>query len=459
MQVTREIVSGRRKRRYLLALASGSAALGGLLFGFDTGIISGALLYISSSFGLDAGGQQIVVSVLLLGAILGVVASGTILDKIGRKRTLVLLAAVFAVGAIASSLAPDFGILVAARFVLGVAVGASSNAVPVYIAEISPAAIRGRLVAMYQLMVAVGIAVSYLVAFLLSSGQHWRLMLGVAAIPAVAMLVGVLVLPESPRWLVSRNRRGDARNALARLVGSADEVECELDAFAENIANEQRVSFRSLLRKPYRSGVAICVTLAATNQLVGVNAVIYYAPTLLVQAGLGQSAALLSTVGIGIATVVVTFAALLLVDKVGRRPLVLVGTGLTILSLVFIGAIYLLPDPSAFGPLLVVGLVIYIVAFCGSLGISIWLINSEVFPSAIRGRASSFGAFTHWTLDFVVALTVLTLFDHIGPTGLFWLYAGFGLVGFLILKRRLPETRGRSLEEIDMQLRGEKVNA
>lgn len=430
-----------------------TAALGGLLFGFDTGIISGALLFIRDDFHLGTVGQQVMVAILLLGAIAGVVAAGQVLDRIGRKRTLTVLAAIFTVAAVGSGLAPDAGVLMAARFVLGLAVGASSVAVPVYVAEIAPTSARGRMVSMYQFLVTVGIFVAYLVGYALSGGGHWRWMLGIAAVPSAVMLLGVLRLPESPRWLLARGRTERARAALERFH-AAEDVDRELASLREGAATETRISYRELFRPRLRRATLLGVAVAATNQLVGVNAVIYYAPTMLVDAGFGDSASLLSSVGIGAANMVCALVALLVIDRVGRRPLLLSGIAVVVLSLAFLGALYLMPDQSGFtGILLVAGLIVYVAVFSASLGIAIWLVNSEVFPTAVRGKAASLGSLTHWGLDFLVALTTLTLIQLLTPTGLFWIFGLFGIAGFVFLYRTLPETKNRSLEEIGQALR------
>ncbi|MGW7574944.1 sugar porter family MFS transporter [Streptomyces sp. NPDC054765] len=440
------------RNRGALTTVAGTAALGGLLFGFDTGIISAALLYIREDFGLGTFGQQAVVSILLVGAIVGALTAGQLLDRIGRKKALFALAVVFTLAALSCAAAPSVGLLMIGRFVLGLAVGASSVAVPVYVAEIAPPTSRGRLVSLYQLLVGVGIFVSYLVGYAFSNGGHWRWMLGVAALPSVIMLAGVARLPESPRWLVTRGRDEEARTALARLHAEED-IDRALQEFHSGSEPETKVSYRDLFRPRFRRAVLLGMAVAAANQLVGVNAVVYYAPTLLVKAGLGASASLLSSVGIGIAIVVFTTLAVLCVDKVGRRPLLLSGMATVVASLVFIGCVYLLPERDGVtGPLLVTGLILYIAAFSASLGISIWIINSEIFPTAIRGKAASLGSLTLWVLDLVIALTTLTLFQLLTPQGLFWLFAVFGTVGFVVLYRHLPETKNRSLEDIQESL-------
>lgn len=433
--------------------ASVIAALGGLLFGYDTGVISAALLYIAPAFGLSDGMQQVVVASLLLGAIGGAVGGGPIVDHYGRKRTLVAVSAVFTIGAVLAAAAPNAVLLIVARVLLGLAIGTSSLVVPTYIAEIAPPAVRGRLVSMNQLMITIGIFVSYLVGYAFADSEGWRWMLGLAAVPSAAMFVGLFMLDESPRWLLSRGRVEQARAVLLR-TRSSGEAEAEIAEMSEAMREERKFSYRDLLSPKLRPAVLLGVAVAATNQLVGVNAVIYYAPTILKQAGMGDSGAILSSVGIGATNMIFTAIALLLVDKVGRRPLLIGGTGVVIAVLFGLGAIYLLPSVHGLGLLLTVGLMLYEAAFAASLGLGIWLINSEVFPTAVRGKAAGAGTVTHWVLDFFISISVLTLINAFTATGLFWIYGVLGTFGLVYLYRHLPETKGRSLEDIEMSLRG-----
>jgi sugar porter (SP) family MFS transporter len=278
-------------------------------------------------------------------------------------------------------------------------------------------------------------------------------MVGLAVVPAVVMLLGLLRLPESPRWLLARGRNAEAREIMlrSRSERETDEEVGEILALAEE---ESHLTFRDLLTPQMRPAILLGVAVAATNQLVGVNAVIYYTPTLLTRSGFGDAAAILSTVGIGLVNMIVTAIALSLVDRVGRRPLLLGGTAVVVAALIFLGAVYLLPSgQGAAGALTVAGLCVYIAAFAASLGLGIWLINSEIFPTSVRGKAAGFGTMTHWGLDFLISLTVLTTISLLTVTGLFWLYAVFGIIGFAYLYRRLPETKGRSLEDIERSLR------
>lgn len=428
------------------------AALGGFLFGYDTGVISGALLYITPAFKLSSGGQQLVVASLLLGAVVGAFVSGPVNDALGRKKSLLLAALIFALGALVSAVSPSAAVLIGARFVIGLGLGFSSMTVPLYLAEMSPKASRGRVVSMNQLLIVIGILVSYGVGYLLANAEAWRWMLGLAALPAVLMFVGLLTLPESPRWLLRQDREDEALNVLSR-TRPADEVDDEAQEMRETLEAESQGTYRKLFSKPLRPALRIGVGVPTINQLVGVNAVIYYTPTILKQTGFGNSAAILGSVGVGVVNVILTITALLLIDRVGRRPLVLIGTALLVIALFVLGGLYLLPSQQgAVGILIVVGLCVYIGAFAASLGIGIWLFTSEVYPTNVRAKGASLGVCTHWGLDFLISLTVLTLINTITITGMFWLYGVLGVAGFFYLLKFLPETRGRSLEEIGDEL-------
>jgi len=429
------------------------AALGGFLFGFDTGIISGALLFIKQEFGLSAGLQQLVVGSLLLAAVVGALLGGPISDAWGRKKTLILAALIFGVGALVASFSPNLAVLVVARVLLGLAIGIASMIVPVYIAEIAPPRVRGALVSLQQFMITVGIMVSYLVSYAFSVWVVLSWLLGWAMIPAAILLVGMLPLPESPRWLLAKDRRQDALGVLRRIRHEEHNPEAELAEIEAVHKMQAGVSYQDLFRPSVRPALVVGVGIAFINQMVGVNAVIYYAPTILKDAGFSSSAAILATTGVGILNMLVTLCALLLIDRVGRRPLLLIGISGVLLALIVLGAAYLLPGgPSGAGVLLVAGLLVYIASFAASLGIAIWLLNSEVYPLEVRGKGAAAGAFTHWALDFVIASTVLTLIATITPTGMFWFYGLFAILGIIFVLRRVPETKGKTLEEVSEEL-------
>lgn len=434
-----------------IGIATAMAALGGFLFGYDTGVIGGALIYLKNDFDLDDFGQQFIVGILLVGALLGALAGGTIADRFGRRPTLMGAAAVFAVGGLLSGLAPNAEVLSVARFILGFTIGISSVCVPLYIAELAPKERRGGLVSMNQFMITVGIFASYLVGYAFSSIEGWRWMLGLAAVPAVVMFLGMAKGQESPRWLVTNGRPREAREVL---LGSRtpEEAEQEIYQISELAKEESRWTWADLKRPSLRPALILGIGVAATNQLSGVNAVIYYAPTILKDI-FGEGGAILSTVGIGLVNMIVTFIALRQIDKLGRRPLLLGGTAAVLASLVALCVLYLLPSQEGIvGGLIVVALCVYIAAFAASLGLGIWLVNSEVYPTPIRGKAASLGSATHWGLDMVIAFTVLTMIAHIGESGLFAVYGAFTLAGLFFLWKRMPETKGRSLEEIEQDL-------
>lgn len=439
-------------------ITAGVAALGGLLFGYDTGIISGALLFIRDDFQLSDTAQQLVVASLLLGAVFGALGGGPLADRVGRRRAIMVAAIIFILGSLASAIATGAAFLAVARFVLGLAVGGAGMVVPVYIAESAPSDIRGSLVSLQQFLITVGILLSYLINYLLAGAEAWRLMLGLGIIPAAVLLIGMFFLPESPRWLFSMGQRDEARSTLRRSRGSDEEVDEELNAITSQETAEERTRYRDLLKPRYRPAATVGIGVAFINQMVGVNAVIYYAPTILEDAGFGSSGAILATTGIGLVNCLVTGIALLSIDRVGRRPLLLVGTACVTVSLIVLGAVYLLPSGSGIqSAVLVGGLMVYIAGFAASLGIGIWLLNSEIYPLEIRGKGSAAGSITHWTLDMVIAFTVLTLINTITETGTFWLYAAFGLIGILFFYRVVPETKGRSLEEIEADMKGRAV--
>ena len=447
-------VTGGGRNRFVYVVAAISA-LGGLLFGYDTGNISGALLFIRDDFQLSYTAQQIVVASLLLGAVFGALGGGPLSDRVGRRRAIMAAAVIFVVGSLASALATGTVFLAVARFILGLAVGGAGMVVPVYIAESSPSGVRGSLVSLQQFLITVGILLSYGVNYALAGAEAWRWMLGLGVVPAAVLFIGMFFLPESPRWLVGVGRRDEAREVLRRTRDADADVEGEIEAIASQESAEERTTYRDLLRPRYRPAVTVGVGVAFINQMVGVNAVIYYAPTILADAGFGDSAAILATTGIGLANCLVTAAALLSIDRLGRRPLLLAGTTGVTLSLIVLGAAYLLPGGSAAtNYILVGGLMVYIASFAASLGICIWLLNSEVYPLEVRGKGSAAGSITHWALDLLIASTVLTLINTITETGTFWLYAAFGIIGLLFFFRVVPETKGRSLEEIEADMKG-----
>ncbi len=444
--------SGRNRFVYI---AAAIAALGGLLFGFDTGIISGALLFIREDLGLSSFLQSAVVSAILVGTIVGAGGTGPLADRYGRRTMTLVAAAVFIIGAISSGLSPNVWFLIGSRVVLGVAVGSSTVLVPSYIAEIAPPDIRGTLSALFQLAITIGIVVAYLVNYALAEAEAWRWMLGLGAVPALILGAGMFFLPDSPRWLVSKDRRDEARAVLQRARDSEQEVNDEMDDIEE--AERQEEAGPGELLKPWvRPMLVVGIGIAMLQQLVGINTIIYYAPTIMEATGLDASVSILATLGVGIVNVVFTLLALLLIDRVGRKPLLLVGLTGIALALAILGFGYLLPGlKGVVSYITFAGLVLYIMSFAASFGVVLWVVLPELFPLKVRGSAMSVCTILHWSSNLVVSLTFLPLIDAVGETAVFWGYGLISIGAFVFVYLLMPETKGRSLEQIQRDFRSE----
>ena len=436
----------------LLVRVSVIAAIGGLLFGYDTGVISGALLYIRDDLHANKFEQQAIVAVLLLGAMVGAAVSGYLADRISRKWTKVISGGVYFFAAIGCALSVNAEMLIGFRFVLGLAVGTASFVSPLYISEVSPKRIRGGLTSFNQMAVVTGILVAYIVNYLFKDvAYEWRWMLGLAAIPGAALAVGMLTVPRTPRWLAAAGRHDRAREVLEKLRdGDEDaDVDAELDEIEEANQAERESSVRTLFGPRLRPVLLIGVALALAQQLVGVNTVIYYAPTILSDTGLTNSASLAATLLVGVTNVVFTAVAVLLLDRVGRRVLLNTGTAILLVALLVLGVYFsssTLQDD--YGWLALAGLVLFIAGFAVGLGPVFWLMISEIFPSGVRSKAMSVTTVCNWGANFVVAQTFLTLSGWITRQGVFFLYAGLAVLALVFFVLRVPETRGKSLEKI-----------
>src|SRR5262245_35117258 len=425
------------------------AALGGLLFGFDTGVISGALLFIIPEFHLGPAAQGFVVGVVTLGALIGALLGGAAADAVGRRPTNIAGGAAFIIGSLVSATAPDVVTLIVGRFVIGVAIGLSSVAAPLYIAELAPSRRRGTLVSLFQLAVTVGILASYVIDRMLAPTQAWRTMLGVAVIPGAALVFGMLPMPESPRWLMKHGRDADARAALGR-VRHDEIVDGELRQIAADIAQDRPAAWRNLAAPELRPALLVGIGLAVFQQVTGINTIIYYAPQIFEAAGFGSATtALAATMGIGVVNVLATLVAIALVDRWGRRPLLLAGLTGMIVSLLALGiASHEGTTAGWLGATTVACVGLYIVCFAFSLGPIVWLMISEIFPNRIRARAAAVSTAANWSANFVVSLTFPLLRANLGSSLTFVLYALFGIIAMAFVARRVPETRGKTLEEI-----------
>jgi MFS transporter, SP family, galactose:H+ symporter len=440
-----------------VVLISFTAALGGLLFGYDTGVISGALLFLRDVFHLSSLMQGVLTSIALAGAAAGAAVAGGLADRFGRRPVLLVIAVVFTIGGIISALAPDLTTLLVGRLLVGIGIGVASMLTPLYLAETAPARSRGAMVSLNQLMITVGILVSYLVGYAFAHGGQWRWMLGLGALPGAVLAVGMLVLPETPRWLAGHDRMADAEASLRRLRGPDTDVSAELSTLRADLVREKRSQRREELKRAgMRLPLIIGVGLAIFQQITGINTVIYFAPTIFQGAGLSSaSASILATAGIGAVNVVMTLVAIRLIDHVGRRALLLVGlAGMTVSLCVLAGGFQLGTQSGAVGWITAASIAGYVGFFAVGLGPVFWLLIAEIFPLAVRARGMSYATIANWSFNLLVALTFLSLVDVLGRTGTFLLYAALTVAAFVFTYKLVPETMGRSLEQIEGEMAG-----
>jgi sugar porter (SP) family MFS transporter len=437
-----------------VVVTSAITALGGLLFGYDTGVVSGALLFLHNSFGAITSFQkELVTSLLLVGAATGAAGAGRLADRVGRRPLILITAATFVVGVLGAALSPDYGFLLAMRVIIGLAVGSASMTVPLYIGELAPARYRGALVSFNQLAITSGILISFLADYWLSSSQNWRLMFGLAAIPAALLFAGTLFQPESPHWLISQERITEARHILTRYRHGDEDIESEINDVRS--LSGQQGGLADLMEPKIRKLVTVGVALAVFAQVTGINTVIYYAPTLLQNAGFGNSSALLANVGNGIVNVGLTLVAIRVIDKVGRRPLLIFGSAGMAVALTVIAIVFFIGGDHLHGTgavVAIVALAVYTGSFAIGLGPVFWLLISELYPQRVRGAAMSVATIANWAANFVVTISFLTLLDAITNGGTFLLFAFLTTVALVYFIRQVPETKGRTLQDIERQL-------
>jgi MFS transporter, SP family, galactose:H+ symporter len=432
--------------------------LAGVLFGYDQGVISGALEGIEKD--LDAGtvAQEIITSWVTLGAMVGALAAGILADKIGRRLTILSAAVLFTIGAAVEAFAPGTTVLVIGRLIVGFGVGVASVAAPLYAAEMAPTRWRGRFVSMYQLAITIGIFIAYLVDQVLTNTDRWRLMLGISAIPAVILMIVMLPMPDSPRFLLKVGRRDRAVDALTKVEPDAaiedriTEVEDSLQADAD------QASWKELFGASCRKPLMIGIGLAVFQQITGINAIIYYGDKIFAAAGFETPADQASATlwAIGAVNVMATFIAVAYVDRFGRKPLLRIGLIGMGTSLTVVGFCFLRLDSqpagttqSMAGIFTLVALVVFIASFAFSLGPVVWTVINEIFPSRIRGRGVALATAANWFSAWVVSQFFLTLVDAVGEAVTFWLFAAFSVAAFVWIGKKLPETKGKTLEEIE----------
>ncbi len=433
--------------RLYLYLVSAVAAVGGLLFGYDTAVISGAGTYVKDHFRLDAAAEGFMVSSLLVGCMIGAGAAGTISDRLGRKRVLLAAAVLYVVSAVLAGLPRTLTELVLARFVGGLAVGVSSMVSPTYIAEIAPARIRGALVTLNQMAIVTGILLAYLACGLLveAGRDNWRWMFASAAVPAFGLFIALTYVPESPRWLAKQGLWQPAFEVLAR-VGGAAHAETELAEIRDSLTREAG-SLRDLFGPGLRLALLIAVVLAVLGQISGINAVIYYGPRIFQQAGFVQKAdSVWATVPIGVTNMIVTVISLAVIDRIGRRPLLAVGTAGMAASMVLAG---LRMGSDALHPAAKVAIILlYVASFGLGVGGVVWVVISEIFPNRVRGRGVAIATVAVWGACLAVAQTFPVLQELLGER-VFFIYAVLAGLMCAFVLAFVPETRGRSLEQIE----------
>jgi len=440
-----------------LTLVLVAVLLAGALFGYDQGVISGALEGLQRDFKLSPILVEVVTSWVTLGALAGSLAGGELADRLGRRKALLAAAALFAAGAAVESLATGVAVLVAGRLIVGFGVGAAAVAAPLYAAELAPAAQRGRFISSYQLAIAIGIFLSYLIDAAFAQAGAWRIMLGVSAVPAVLLLLAMLPAVESPRWLLRMGRRDAARAAVIRVRPWID-PDVRLKAVEASLREEAgKASWGEVFAPAWRRPLAVGLGLAIFQQVTGINAIIYYSDRIFAAAGfstpLAQAQA--TTWAIGAVNVLATLIAIAFIDRIGRRPLLLaglvgMGASLFVVGLAFlsIGGASAGSGPTTAGIVTLVALVIFITSFAFSLGPVVWTVINEIFPGQVRGRAVAVATAVNWGAAFLVSEFFLTLVDAIGESATFWLFAFFCAIGGLWVYRKVPETKGRSLEQI-----------
>jgi len=429
-------------------------AVGGFLFGFDNGAISGSSAAIQERFGLGPAGIGWVTSSIIVGCVIGVVVAGRLSDAIGRKKVLLGTALVFTVGAVLEALAPSTNMLVAARVLVGVGIGVETTIAPLYIAEVAPARLRGRLVSFNQFFNTIGNLAIFTVSAVISQSNTatwnvdygWRWIFAAGVVPALVFVGLLYLVPESPRWLAKHGRDEAALTVLTRITDSTGAASAQLATIRAALAGESRAGLRELWAPGLRKALVIGFGVALFQQITGINAIFYYAPEVFKAAGLGTGSAMLSTVLVGVVLVLATLVSMWLIDKVGRRSLLLFGATFMTLSLGAVGILF--RDPGRYSYLLVVLVLVYVAVFAVSFGTVAYVVISEIFPTNVRGLAASIATFALWGGNFLVSQLFPVLTATIGSSSTFFIFATTSLIALVFTYTLVPETRGRTLEEL-----------
>jgi sugar porter (SP) family MFS transporter len=429
------------------------AGLGGILYGYDMGIIAAALVFVRSSFSLSVRMEEVVVSVVLIGAMLGAIVGGGLADRMGRRYTLLLGGVIFVVGSLLAPLSPGVLVLIVARMMLGFAIGLTSVTAPVYVSELAPPQSRGMLISFYQFALTLGIALADLVGYWLADQHAWRSMFGIGALPAIFFLVMVWTVPESPRWLVSKGRTQQAEDILRNCTTEVG-VSLLLAEIQSSLAVSVERRWTALWSPSVRKSLIIAAGFTILQQVTGINTIIYYGPRIFSLAGIASDkVAIFATLLVAVVNVLATVIALLLVDRVGRKPLLYCGVGGMTLSLFTLAYAFHYGDfvGSSLGVVATVCLMLYITCFAASMGPIAWILVAEVFPLRLRGRGVAAATLASGLSNFVVSLTFLSLIKTAGNSLTFAIYGSFCILTLFFVRFVIPETKGRQLESISAE--------
>jgi len=440
-----------------------TAALAGLLFGLDIGVISGANEFIQKEFQITDHVIELIVSATLWGAVFGVLISGTFSNLFGRKKAMLLSAFIFAVGSITCAMSTSADQLIAARFLLGIAVGLASFTAPLYLSEISPQNVRGMMVSMYQLMITLGIVVAFLSDMYFGTtasiagqvGGHWRVMLGIIAVPAAMMFVGMLVLPESPRWLFLKGFQERGVDVFRKMLLPEDQIAREVIEIQTNLQQKKNGLQMLLKNSNFRRAIILGIILQIMQQLTGINVVMYYAPRIFKIAGFAStSGQMWGTVIVGTTNLLATFIAIAFVDKLGRKPMMYAGFVVMGLAMIAVGALFNidLEQSTVLGYYAIIALLLFIVGFSMSSGPITWIICSEIFPLGGRDLGVTFSTAANWTSNAILGGVFLTMLVKLGNGNTFLFFGGLQVVAILFFRFFVPETKGVSLEKIESNL-------
>ncbi|MDQ6919982.1 MAG: sugar porter family MFS transporter [Candidatus Dormibacteraeota bacterium] len=422
-----------------------TAATIGVIYGYDLANIAGALLFITKEFHLTTGGQELVTTTVVVGEVLGAIVGGPLANLIGRKRTMLLLAISYAVFALLSGVAVSVQMLVVARFLLGLTVGISVVVVPVFVAESSPAQIRGALMVLYQVATVVGIILAYLVDFALAASGNWRVMLGLAAIPAVLIAIVLFRLPDTARWYLMKGRREEARQTLARVEPEAD-LDRELDDIEREMKAEHGGAIGEMLRTPYLRATVFVVGLGFFIQITGINSVVYYSPLIFKAMGFsGNFSLLILPALVQVASLIAVLISLSLVDRLGRRPILLTGIGIMIVSNVLLMFVFGLGGLTVLG---FIGILFFTVGFTFGFGALVWVYAGESFPARLRTLGAGAMLTSDLVANVIVSAVFLTVLNALGGVGTFGIFLVLAALAFVFVWRLAPETKGRPLEAI-----------